>query len=88
MYAAPPFSSRGVPVLALSLQAAGTGAVALLLARGFYVRVKGAPEGNAQMARIARYIREGAMAFLVRANTRSLPSTRCMSSCCFPGAWD
>jgi K(+)-stimulated pyrophosphate-energized sodium pump len=50
----------------LSLEAAGTGAVALLLAGGFYARVKSAPEGNAVMARIARYIREGAMAFLMR----------------------
>ncbi len=51
---------------ALSLQAAGTGAVALLVARGFYARVKVAPEGNATMSRIAGYIREGAMAFLSR----------------------
>jgi K(+)-stimulated pyrophosphate-energized sodium pump len=50
----------------LSLQAAGTGAFALLLALGFYVRVKRAPEGNPAMAQIARYIREGAMAFLSR----------------------
>jgi K(+)-stimulated pyrophosphate-energized sodium pump len=50
----------------LSIQAAGTGAFALLLALGFYVRVKSAPEGNAAMARIARYIREGSMAFLSR----------------------
>jgi K(+)-stimulated pyrophosphate-energized sodium pump len=50
----------------LSIQAAGTGAFALLLALGFYVRVKSAPEGNSAMARIARYIREGAMAFLSR----------------------
>ncbi|HEX4448518.1 MAG TPA: sodium-translocating pyrophosphatase [Polyangiaceae bacterium] len=50
----------------LSLQAAGTGAVALLLARGFYAKVKVAPEGNAAMSRIAGYIREGAMAFLSR----------------------
>ena len=50
----------------LSIQAAGTGAFALLLALGFYVRVKSAPEGNSTMARIARYIREGAMAFLSR----------------------
>jgi K(+)-stimulated pyrophosphate-energized sodium pump len=50
----------------LSLEAAGTGVLALLLAGGFYARVKMAPEGNDAMARIARYIREGAMAFLVR----------------------
>jgi K(+)-stimulated pyrophosphate-energized sodium pump len=50
----------------LSIQAAGTGAFALLIALGFYVRVKRAPEGNSAMALIARYIREGAMAFLSR----------------------
>ncbi len=50
----------------LSLEATGTGVVALLLAGGFYVRVKRSPEGNDAMARIARYIREGAMAFLMR----------------------
>jgi K(+)-stimulated pyrophosphate-energized sodium pump len=37
-------------------------AVALIL----YLRVKTAPEGNEQMQRIARYIRDGAMAFLGR----------------------
>jgi len=40
--------------------------VALVVAIGLYFRVKSAPEGNAAMQRIARYIREGAMAFLVR----------------------
>ena len=50
----------------LSLEATGTGVLALLLAGGFYVRVKLAPEGSDAMARIARYIREGAMAFLMR----------------------
>jgi K(+)-stimulated pyrophosphate-energized sodium pump len=50
----------------LHLQALGTGAVALLVALVFYVKVKAAPEGNEAMARIARYIRDGAMAFLVR----------------------
>ncbi|HKP63488.1 MAG TPA: sodium-translocating pyrophosphatase [Polyangiales bacterium] len=50
----------------LPLYAIATGAVALVIAAGFYFRVKAAPEGNAAMARIARYIREGAMAFLVR----------------------
>jgi K(+)-stimulated pyrophosphate-energized sodium pump len=44
----------------------GVGAVALLVALVFYFRVKSAPEGNESMARIARYIREGAMAFLTR----------------------
>ncbi len=51
---------------ALSYQSIGTGAVALIIARVFYARVKRAPEGNETMARIARYIREGAMAFLAR----------------------
>jgi K(+)-stimulated pyrophosphate-energized sodium pump len=50
----------------LPLYAIATGAVALVIAAGFYFRVKAAPEGNATMARIARYIREGAMAFLMR----------------------
>ncbi|WP_394830503.1 sodium-translocating pyrophosphatase [Pendulispora rubella] len=51
---------------ALSYQSIGTGAVALIVARAFYVKVKKAPEGNEAMARIARYVREGAMAFLAR----------------------
>ncbi|MGK3992342.1 sodium-translocating pyrophosphatase [Sorangium sp. So ce1024] len=51
---------------ALSYQSLVTGAVALVVARTFYVRVKKAPEGNETMARIARYVREGAMAFLAR----------------------
>ena len=51
---------------ALSYQSIGMGAVALVVARVFYVRVKKAPEGNEAMARIARYVREGAMAFLAR----------------------
>ncbi|MBX3203157.1 MAG: sodium/proton-translocating pyrophosphatase, partial [Labilithrix sp.] len=42
------------------------GAFALVVARVLYVRVKKAPEGNEAMARIARYVREGAMAFLAR----------------------
>ena len=50
----------------LSLAAIGTGAVALVVALAFYFRVKAAPEGNEAMARIARFIREGAMAFLAR----------------------
>jgi K(+)-stimulated pyrophosphate-energized sodium pump len=50
----------------LPLYAIATGAVALVIAAGFYFRVKSADEGNAAMARIARYIREGAMAFLMR----------------------
>ncbi len=43
-----------------------TGAVGLLFAAFFYFRVKALPDGNATMNRIAGYIREGAMAFLVR----------------------
>jgi K(+)-stimulated pyrophosphate-energized sodium pump len=50
----------------LSLYAIATGLVALAIAFVLYLRVKSAPEGNAQMARIARYIRDGAMAFLGR----------------------
>jgi K(+)-stimulated pyrophosphate-energized sodium pump len=42
------------------------GAVGLLLAMIFYFRVKAQPEGNETMNRIAMYIREGSMAFLVR----------------------
>jgi len=53
-------------VESLHLQSFGTGAVALVVALIFYLKVKSAPEGNEAMARIARYIREGAMAFLVR----------------------
>jgi K(+)-stimulated pyrophosphate-energized sodium pump len=48
------------------LQAIGTGAAALVVALILYFRVKSAPEGNPAMARIARFIREGAMAFLAR----------------------
>ncbi|MDP3274466.1 MAG: sodium-translocating pyrophosphatase [Deltaproteobacteria bacterium] len=44
----------------------GTGGVALVIALVFYVRVKALPEGNEVMARIARFIREGSMAFLGR----------------------
>ncbi len=50
----------------LHLQSFGTGVVALVVALIFYLKVKSAPEGNEAMARIARYIREGAMAFLIR----------------------
>jgi K(+)-stimulated pyrophosphate-energized sodium pump len=42
------------------------GAIGLLLAMVFYFRVKSQPEGNETMNRIAMYIREGSMAFLVR----------------------
>jgi len=50
----------------LSLYAIATGVVALVIALVLYFRVKSAPEGNERMALIAKYIREGAMAFLVR----------------------
>lgn len=42
------------------------GAIGLLFSAFFYFRVKGLPDGDATMNRIAGYIREGAMAFLVR----------------------
>ncbi len=42
------------------------GLVGLVVALVFYFRVKAQPEGNETMNRIAQYIREGAMAFLVR----------------------
>ena len=42
------------------------GAVGLVVALFFYFRVKRQPTGNETMNRIASYIREGAMAFLVR----------------------
>jgi K(+)-stimulated pyrophosphate-energized sodium pump len=44
----------------------GTGGVALVVALALYFRVKSQPEGNARMQQIARYIREGAMAFLTK----------------------
>ncbi|MBI5514818.1 MAG: sodium-translocating pyrophosphatase [Deltaproteobacteria bacterium] len=50
----------------LSYSSVGMGAGALAVALFFYLKVKAAPEGNEDMARIARYIREGAMAFLMR----------------------
>jgi K(+)-stimulated pyrophosphate-energized sodium pump len=50
----------------LSLYAIATGVAALVIALVLYFRVKSAPEGNERMATIAKYIREGAMAFLVR----------------------
>ncbi len=40
--------------------------VGLVVAVYFYQRVKGLPEGNETMRRIAGYIREGSMAFLAR----------------------
>lgn len=42
------------------------GAVGLAVAMWLYVRVKMQPTGNETMNRIATYVREGAMAFLVR----------------------
>lgn len=42
------------------------GAVGLVVALFFYFRVKAQPEGNETMNRIAQYVREGSMAFLVR----------------------
>lgn len=42
------------------------GALGLIVALFFYVRVKRQPTGNETMNRIAGYVREGAMAFLVR----------------------
>jgi K(+)-stimulated pyrophosphate-energized sodium pump len=50
----------------LSLYAIATGVFALVVALALYMRVKSAPEGNERMAKIAGYIREGAMAFLMR----------------------
>ncbi|MEN0058985.1 MAG: sodium-translocating pyrophosphatase [Bdellovibrio sp.] len=42
------------------------GAVGLLVALALYLRVKVQPAGNETMNRIATYVREGSMAFLVR----------------------
>ena len=42
------------------------GVVGLVIALGFYMRVKVQPAGNETMNRIAGYIREGALAFLMR----------------------
>ncbi|MBM4366505.1 MAG: sodium-translocating pyrophosphatase [Deltaproteobacteria bacterium] len=42
------------------------GVVALLIAAAFYFRIKSLPEDHPDVARIGGYIREGAMAFLVR----------------------
>ncbi|MET0386988.1 MAG: sodium-translocating pyrophosphatase, partial [Polyangiales bacterium] len=50
----------------LPLYAVATGVVALVVAALLYFRVKAAAAGEGQMSRIAGYIREGAMAFLVR----------------------
>ncbi|MEY4580422.1 MAG: hypothetical protein RL701_5125 [Pseudomonadota bacterium] len=48
------------------LYAIATGGFALVIAALLYFRVKAAPEGGPAIQRIAGYIREGAMAFLVR----------------------
>jgi K(+)-stimulated pyrophosphate-energized sodium pump len=42
------------------------GVIGLIVALGLYIRVKAQPVGNDTMNRIAKYIREGAMAFLLR----------------------
>ena len=42
------------------------GIVGLIVALFFYFRMKQQPEGNETMNRIAQYVREGSMAFLVR----------------------
>ena len=42
------------------------GFIGLIVALGFYVRVKSLEAGNETMNRIASYVREGAMAFLMR----------------------
>ena len=42
------------------------GVIGLIVAIGLYIRVKAQPTGNETMNRIASYIREGSMAFLVR----------------------
>ncbi len=42
------------------------GVLGLIIAIFFYIRVKAQPGGNETMERIASYIREGSMAFLVR----------------------
>ncbi len=42
------------------------GLIGLIVALFFYFRMKSQPEGNETMNRIAQYVREGSMAFLVR----------------------
>lgn len=42
------------------------GVIGLVIALGLYLRVKAQPAGNETMNRIATYVREGSMAFLVR----------------------
>ena len=50
----------------LTMAALGTGVLGLVVAAYFYFRVKALPEGTETMNLIAKYIREGAMAFLTR----------------------
>jgi K(+)-stimulated pyrophosphate-energized sodium pump len=50
----------------LTMVSLGASVAGLLVAVFFYYRVKGLPEGNETMNMIARFIREGAMAFLMR----------------------
>ncbi|HEB89040.1 MAG TPA: sodium-translocating pyrophosphatase, partial [Deltaproteobacteria bacterium] len=50
----------------LTLISLAASVVGLVVAAGFYFRVKSLPEGTDTMNMIARYIREGAMAFLMR----------------------
>lgn len=50
----------------LLLSPAIAGAIGLVLAFAFYMRVKSQPGGNETMERIASYVREGSMAFLSR----------------------
>lgn len=50
----------------LLMSPAIAGVVGLVLALALYLRVKAQPAGNETMNRIAGYVREGAMAFLVR----------------------
>jgi K(+)-stimulated pyrophosphate-energized sodium pump len=70
-------------VEALPVYAIGMGAIALVVAMLFYLRVKAEPEGNAEMAKIARYIREGAMAFLAREYKVLLIYAVVVSGCLF-----
>ncbi|MCO4761679.1 MAG: sodium/proton-translocating pyrophosphatase, partial [Myxococcales bacterium] len=50
----------------LTMAPLAAGVLGLILATVFYFRVKALPEGNETMNMIARYIREGSMAFLAR----------------------
>nr|MCS5637164.1 sodium/proton-translocating pyrophosphatase [Myxococcota bacterium] len=50
----------------LTMATLGAGVLGLVVATYFYFRVKALPEGTETMNLIAKYIREGAMAFLTR----------------------